>query len=98
MLKSLSIDSKRFNDDDVGEEIHSAMDEGQDDGSDSEKERLCQERVSVVYGDPTLDNLRPIGLLEILRKIWAGIVICRIQRVRGRNMGIAGVTGLIMRR
>jgi hypothetical protein len=24
-------------------------------------------------GDPTLDNLRPIGLLEILRKLWARI-------------------------
>jgi hypothetical protein len=32
-------------------------------------------------GDPTLDNLRPIGLLKILRKLWAGIVIRKIQRV-----------------
>ena len=74
MLKSLSTDSKRF--------IHRSM------TVMWEKKFIPQwmkDRMMALIpkksGEPTLDNLRPIGLLEVLRKIWAGIVIRRIQRV-----------------
>jgi hypothetical protein len=30
-------------------------------------------------GDTTLQNMRPIGLLEVIRKVWTGIIIRRIQ-------------------
>ena len=39
-------------------------------------------------GDPTLDNLRPIGLLEVLRKLWTGIIIRRIQAVWEANQSL----------
>lgn len=32
-------------------------------------------------GEPALTNIRPIGILEILREMWTSIIVTRIQSV-----------------
>ena len=36
-------------------------------------------------GETSLSNVRPIGLLEILRKLWTSIIVTRIQLVWGKH-------------
>jgi hypothetical protein len=37
--------------------------------------------------EPTLDDLRPLMLVEELRKIWTSILVRRIQGILGDNSG-----------
>ena len=74
MLKSLSLSARRY--------IHNAMSILWEEKHIPQwmKDRMMA-LIPKKNGSVSLGNLRPIGLLEVLRKVWAGIIVRRVQAI-----------------